>query len=154
MDKSKTLLEILDLTDEPNIIPDIIDNLKPNQMENKEIKLENLKPCPNICQPILCDCKANECKYSDKYLHSNHKVCVTNIPNPAGMYCNPPSPYFGTTIVNDKPSTLDPNSYSFALNGETIILINERGFHYKGELLENSQDIYEIFKTYLQTIIK
>ena len=44
-----------------------------------------------------------------------------------------------------------PNSFTFYLkNNEPIIVIDEVGFKYKGELIEDGGEIYRLFKEFLQ----
>jgi len=44
-----------------------------------------------------------------------------------------------------------PNTISFCLkNNEPIIVIDEVGFKYKGELIEDSGEVYKLFKEYLK----
>ena len=43
-----------------------------------------------------------------------------------------------------------PNSFIFSLkNDEPIIVIDEVGFKYKGELIEDSGEVYKLFKQFL-----
>lgn len=44
-----------------------------------------------------------------------------------------------------------PNSFNFCLkNGEQpIIVIDETGFKYKGELIEDAGEVYKLFKEFL-----
>jgi hypothetical protein len=50
--------------------------------------------------------------------------------------------------------SLEPNSITLVLKNEPIIIINEEGFRYKGELIEDAGEVYEIFKEYLMNTIK
>jgi hypothetical protein len=43
------------------------------------------------------------------------------------------------------------NSFAFILKSDTIILIDETGFKYKGELIEDSGEVYKLFKEFLQS---
>lgn len=46
----------------------------------------------------------------------------------------------------------EPNSFIFSLDREKpIIVIDEVGFKYKGELIEDAGEIYNLFKEYLKT---
>ena len=49
-----------------------------------------------------------------------------------------------------KGSTLEPNSITFKIQDEPIIVLNEEGFRYKGELIEDAGEVYELFKEYLK----
>ena len=46
--------------------------------------------------------------------------------------------------------TIPLNSFIFNLKNEPIIIIDEKGFKYKGELIEDSGDVYVLFKEFLQ----
>jgi hypothetical protein len=49
-----------------------------------------------------------------------------------------------------KGTTTDLNSYTFnGIKGEPIIVITKDGFKYKGELIEDKGEIYQLFKNYL-----
>jgi len=45
---------------------------------------------------------------------------------------------------------LPPNSYTFMLKDEPIIIIDEVGFKYKGELIEDRGEVYKLFKEFLE----
>ena len=60
-----------------------------------------------------------------------------------------------TTIMENLELNLEPmdvqeNSYTFSYEGETIIVINSKGFSYKGELIEDAGQVYNLFKSYLE----
>ena len=44
-----------------------------------------------------------------------------------------------------------PNSFTFYLRNEPIIVINEDGFKYKGELIEDGGEIYKLLNEFLRT---
>lgn len=46
-------------------------------------------------------------------------------------------------------SYLQPNSFTFNLNGQQIIVINENGFTYNGKLIEDAGEVYRLFKEFL-----
>jgi hypothetical protein len=46
--------------------------------------------------------------------------------------------------------SLKTNSITLVLKNEPIIVINEEGFRYKGELIEDAGEVYELFKEYLK----
>lgn len=49
-----------------------------------------------------------------------------------------------------KGTTTDLDSYTFSIKtDESIIVITEDGFKYKGELIEDKGEIYQLFKNYL-----
>jgi hypothetical protein len=49
-----------------------------------------------------------------------------------------------------KGTTTNLNSYTFnGIKDEPIIVINEDGFKYKGELIEDKGEIYQLLKNYL-----
>jgi hypothetical protein len=50
-----------------------------------------------------------------------------------------------------KSSTLEQDSISFVFKDEPIIVINEGGFKYKGELIEDSGQVYKLFKQFLES---
>ena len=50
-----------------------------------------------------------------------------------------------------KGITTDLNSYTFnGIKDEPIIVITEDGFKYKGELIEDKGEIYQLFKEFLK----
>lgn len=60
------------------------------------------------------------------------------------------------TIVTSNMTTYDgltiqpPSSFIFDLGNNPIIVINEEGFRYKGELIEDAGEVYELFKEFLK----
>ena len=46
---------------------------------------------------------------------------------------------------------LPPSSFSFYSNnsGTPLIVINEKGFSYKGELIDDAGEVYKLFKQFL-----
>lgn len=48
------------------------------------------------------------------------------------------------------------NSFIFKLNNveEPVIVINETGFIYKGELIEDAGEVYRLFKEFIQVANK
>ena len=60
------------------------------------------------------------------------------------------------TLTKEEPMTFidynpTPNSFIFNLkNDESIIVIDEVGFKYKGELIEDSGEVYKLFKQFLE----
>lgn len=47
-------------------------------------------------------------------------------------------------------ASLPPNSFTFSLkDNEPIIVIDEEGFNYKGELIEDAGEVYRLFKEFL-----
>jgi hypothetical protein len=48
-----------------------------------------------------------------------------------------------------KGITTDLNSYTFSIKDEPIIVITENGFKYKGELIEDKGEIYQLLKNYI-----
>jgi hypothetical protein len=46
--------------------------------------------------------------------------------------------------------SLEPNSITLTLKNEPIIVINEEGFRYRGELIVDAGEVYELFKEYLK----
>jgi hypothetical protein len=56
------------------------------------------------------------------------------------------NPY--TSTINSEPQ---PNTITFNLkNNEPVIVLDEVGFKYKGELIEDAGEIYELFKDYIR----
>ena len=57
--------------------------------------------------------------------------------------------------LNPEPMDVQENSFTFKLEGETIIVIDSKGFNYKGKLIEDYGEVYNLFKSYLeQSLIK
>jgi hypothetical protein len=54
------------------------------------------------------------------------------------------------TASNDELTIPPTNSITFTLGNNPIIVINEEGFRYKGELIEDAGEVYELFKEYLK----
>lgn len=53
-----------------------------------------------------------------------------------------------STTLSD--ASLLPSSFIFSLkDNEPIIVISEEGFKYKGELIEDAGEVYELFKEFL-----
>lgn len=69
MEKSKTLLEILDLTDEPNILADIIDKT-PKQEFMRYIKHDGRVKLEIEIENDYDDYKVAYSQYYDKYSHA------------------------------------------------------------------------------------
>ena len=58
-------------------------------------------------------------------------------------------------VLNLKPMDVKENSFTLSQKGETIIVIDSKGFNYKGELIEDAGEVYNLFKSYLeQSLIK
>ena len=49
-----------------------------------------------------------------------------------------------------KGITTDLNSYTFSIKNEPIIVITVDGFKYKGELIKDKREIYQLFKEFLK----
>jgi hypothetical protein len=43
-----------------------------------------------------------------------------------------------------------PNNFIFCLKNEEVIVIDEVGFKYKGELIEDKGEVYKLFKEFLK----
>jgi hypothetical protein len=43
-----------------------------------------------------------------------------------------------------------PNKFIFCLKNEEVIVIDEVGFKYKGELIEDKGEVYKLFKEFLK----
>jgi hypothetical protein len=54
------------------------------------------------------------------------------------------------TTIYDELTIPPTNSFIFDLGNNPIIVINEEGFRYKGELIEDVGEVYELFKEYLK----
>ena len=54
------------------------------------------------------------------------------------------------TTTYDKLTIQPPNSITLTLGNNPIIVINEEGFRYKGELIEDAGEVYELFKEFLK----
>lgn len=58
-------------------------------------------------------------------------------------------------VLNPEPMDVQENSFTLKLEGETIIVIDTKGFNYKGNLIEDAGEVYDLFKSYLeQSLIK
>lgn len=55
-----------------------------------------------------------------------------------------------TNELMGKGKSFESNTISFILKNEPIIVIDEVGFKYKGELIEDSGEVYRLFKEYLK----
>lgn len=55
------------------------------------------------------------------------------------------------TLLAAPANPKSPNSITFRLGEEDIIVIDEKGFHYKGELIEDAGEVYNLFKQFLKT---
>ena len=49
-----------------------------------------------------------------------------------------------------KSEPVDAPSFTFSLEEKTIIVINSKGFSYKGELIEDAGEVYNLFKSFLE----
>jgi len=54
------------------------------------------------------------------------------------------------TTIYGELTIKPPSSFTFDLGNNPIIVINEEGFRYKGELIEDAGEVYELFKEYLK----
>tara|TARA_R110000868_G_scaffold101340_1_gene278968 strand:+ start:83 stop:331 length:249 start_codon:yes stop_codon:yes gene_type:complete len=54
------------------------------------------------------------------------------------------------TTTYDELTIQPPSSFTFDLGNNPIIVINEEGFRYKGELIEDAGEVYELFKEFLK----
>jgi len=60
------------------------------------------------------------------------------------------------TVMTSNTTTYDEliipptNSFTFDLGNNPIIVINEEGFLYKGVLIEDAGEVYELFKEFLK----
>ena len=60
-----------------------------------------------------------------------------------------------TTIMENletstEANNLEESSITFGQQGEAIIVINKNGFSYKGQLIEDAGEVYDLFKSYLE----
>lgn len=58
-----------------------------------------------------------------------------------------------TTIMENlvlKPMDVQENSFTFMQEGKPIIVIDSKGFNYKGELIEDAGEVYNLFKSFFQ----
>lgn len=51
------------------------------------------------------------------------------------------------TTINFEPIN---NNFIFCLKNEEVIVIDEDGFKYKGELIEDKGEVYRLFKEFLK----
>lgn len=58
--------------------------------------------------------------------------------------------------ITIKEGNTAANSFIFKLNNveEPVIVINETGFIYKGELIEDAGEVYHLFKEFIQVANK
>lgn len=58
--------------------------------------------------------------------------------------------------ITIKEGNTAANSFIFKLNNveEPVIVINETGFLYKGELIEDAGEVYRLFKEFIQVANK
>jgi hypothetical protein len=56
------------------------------------------------------------------------------------------------TLIADRAIKFEPlpNNFIFCLKNEPIIVIDEVGFKYKGELIEDKGEVYRLFKEFLK----
>ena len=56
------------------------------------------------------------------------------------------------TLIADTTIKFEPlpNSFIFCLNNKEVIVIDEVGFKYKGELIEDKGEVYRLFKEFLK----
>ena len=54
------------------------------------------------------------------------------------------------TTTYGELTTQPTNSFTLTLGNNPIIVINEEGFRYKGELIEDAGEVYELFKEFLK----
>ncbi len=63
--------------------------------------------------------------------------------------------YETVTFTSTLGSELQPNTITFSLkNNEPVIVLDEVGFKYKGELIEDAGEIYKLFKEFIENRIK
>lgn len=58
-----------------------------------------------------------------------------------------------TVVLNPKPMDVQEHSYTFTQEGKPIIVIDSKGFNYKGELIDDVGEVYNLFKRYLEQSI-
>ena len=57
------------------------------------------------------------------------------------------------TLIADRAIKFDLNTFNnfiFCLKNEPVIVIDEVGFKYKGELIEDKGEVYRLFKEFLK----
>jgi hypothetical protein len=74
MKKSKTLLDILDLTDEPNIIPDIIDNIDMKERKIKALRSENMVKLEIEIENDYDDFNVVHTSYYNSYSYAKNNI--------------------------------------------------------------------------------
>jgi len=80
----------------------------------------------------------------NKEEQKQHLIDLMRMDEEAGFYDN-----IAVSVTN---MVHPPNSFVFKLKQEEIIRIDEKGFYYKGELIEDAGEVYKLFKEFLQTI--
>ena len=82
------------------------------------------------------------------------KEYINNHSNEVQSYAKLTKP--DLTLKNNETNSLkinlepQPNSISFLIKDEPIIVVDEMGFKYKGELIEDSGEIYKLFKDFVR----
>jgi hypothetical protein len=74
MKKSKTLLEILDLTNEPNILPDIIDNIDMKERKIKALRSENMVKLEIEIENDYNDFKVEYTSYYNSFTYAKSTI--------------------------------------------------------------------------------
>ena len=54
-----------------------------------------------------------------------------------------------SAVIGNEFELDEPNTIVLSIDGEEIIKVDEEGFHYKGNLVENDKEIYHNFKEWV-----
>lgn len=126
--------------------------------EGGEVEFEIVRYCkvhksePSKNCRCTIDCAYDEVRYAK--LIKPKKINLEEMPkeeweearNPAYKHFDIDTEYPELNTISLQPQ---PNSISFFIKNEPIIVIDEVGFKYKGELIEDSGEIYKLFKEFL-----
>ena len=129
------------------------------EAEGGEVEFEIVRYCkvhksePSKNSRCTIDCAYDEVRYAK--LIKPKKINLEEMPkeeweearNPAYKHFDIDTEYPELNTISLQPQ---PNSFTFYLkNNEPIIVIDEVGFKYKGELIEDAGEIYKLFKEFL-----
>lgn len=61
---------------------------------------------------------------------------------------------FNSAVIGNEFELGEPNTIVLSIDGEERIKINQEGFYYKGNLVENDKEIYNNFKEWVDLALK
>lgn len=59
-----------------------------------------------------------------------------------------------SAIIGNEFELGEPNTIVLSIGGEEVIKVDEDGFYYKGNLVENDKEIYHNFKEWVDLALK